>query len=102
MNISTNTTNRGTRGIGNGKTQTFSYRAPAARSVQLVGDFTHWRRDPINLVRNRDGVWQTRVGLEPGEHPYRFIVDGEWRDDPECQTQAPNPYGSANSIRRVE
>jgi hypothetical protein len=32
---------------------------------------------------------------------YRFIVDGQWCDDPECSVRAPNPYGGQNMVRQV-
>ena len=70
-------------------------------SVQLVGDFTHWQKVPIHLRKDADGVWRTAVELAPGTHHYRFLVDGEWRDDPECTLRVPNPFGSQNSVRKV-
>ena len=85
----------------NKRPQTFSITASAAQSVQLVGDFTHWQERPINLHKEANGVWTTTVKLEPGEHHYRFLVDGQWRDDPECTVRVPNPYGSQDSVRRV-
>jgi hypothetical protein len=48
-----------------------------------------------------DGVWRATVKLEPGTHHYRFLVDGEWRDDPECTLRAPNPFGGENMTRQV-
>ena len=39
--------------------------------------------------------------LPPGTHHYRFLVDGEWRDDPECKMQVPNAFGTRNSVRQV-
>jgi 1,4-alpha-glucan branching enzyme len=88
-------------GNGSEKTQTFHFNAPAAMSVQLVGDFTHWQSRPINLQKGPDGIWRTTVELAPGRHHYRFMVDGEWRDDPECTLQVPNPFGSRNAVRQV-
>ena len=85
----------------NHRTQTFSFHAPEAMSVQLVGDFTHWEKQPINLQKGADGVWHATVVLEPGTHHYRFLVNGEWRDDPDCILREPNPYGSHNMMRRV-
>jgi hypothetical protein len=41
------------------------------------------------------------VQLSPGEHYYRFLVDGEWRDDPECPMRVPNPFGGENMMREV-
>jgi 1,4-alpha-glucan branching enzyme len=84
-----------------GKTQTFLFTAPTAMSVQLVGDFTQWQKTPIPMQQGPGGVWQATVQLEPGEHHYRFLVDGQWRDDPECTLRVPNPYGGMNSVRKV-
>jgi 1,4-alpha-glucan branching enzyme len=84
-----------------GRAQTFSFRAPEALSVQLVGDFTQWQERPVNLQKGADGVWQTTVSLPPGTHHYRFLVDGEWRDDPECTLRTPNPFGGENMARQV-
>ena len=81
--------------------QNFSFTAPAATSVQLVGEFTQWQTRPISMQKGPDGVWRTSVALEPGTHHYRFLVDGQWRDDPECKLRVPNPYGSQNSVRQV-
>ena len=83
------------------RAQTFSFRAPDAVSVQRVGDFTQWQERPINLKKGADGVWRTTVALALGTHHYRFLVDGEWRDDPECSLRVPNPFGGENMTRQV-
>ena len=95
----TNSTN--SRNGGRGQKQVFAFSAPGAVSVQLVGDFTHWQERPINLQKGADGLWRTTVELKPGTHHYRFLVDGEWRDDPECALRTQNPYGSENMMRQV-
>lgn len=87
---------------GNGhKQQLFSFTAPSAMSVQLVGDFTHWQNRPVSMHKGADGVWRTSIELAPGTHHYRFLVDGQWRDDPECALHVPNPYGSEDAGRQV-
>jgi 1,4-alpha-glucan branching enzyme len=86
---------------GSGRRQTFSFAAPAAICVQLAGDFTQWQQKPISMQKGADGTWRTAVELEPGAHHYRFLVDGEWQDDPECTLHVPNPYGSRDSVRKV-
>lgn len=83
------------------KKQTFHFTAGDAMSVLLVGDFTHWQAKPIPMRKGADGIWTAAVELSPGTHTYRFIVDGEWRDDPECAIHVPNPYGGQNMVRRV-
>ena len=85
----------------NGKEQTFSFSAPTAMSVQLVGDFTHWQQQPIQMRKGTDGIWRANVALSAGAHHYRFLVDGQWRDDPECELHVPNPYGTRDSVRQV-
>ena len=81
--------------------QEFFYSAPEANSVQLVGDFTHWQRKPVNLVKQADGVWKTSVALAAGTYHYRFLVDGTWCDDPQCTLRIPNIFGSHNMVREV-
>jgi 1,4-alpha-glucan branching enzyme len=83
------------------KKETFSFNGPSALSVMLVGDFTHWQKEPISMKKDASGVWKASVSLEPGVYHYRFLVNGEWRDDPECTLRVTNPYGGENSVRRV-
>ena len=81
--------------------QEFFYSAPEANSVQLVGDFTRWQDHPIQLVKQVSGVWKTSVGLAAGTYHYRFLVDGQWCDDPQCTVRIPNVFGSHNMVRKV-
>jgi 1,4-alpha-glucan branching enzyme len=67
----------------------------------LVGDFTHWQRQPIHLVKQVNGVWKASVALAAGSYHYRFLVDGAWCDDPQCTLRIPNIFGSHNMVREV-
>jgi 1,4-alpha-glucan branching enzyme len=69
--------------------------------VQLAGDFTQWQQKLVNMQKGHDGIWRASVELAPGPHHYRFLVDGQWRDDPECALHAPNPFGSQDAVRQV-
>jgi 1,4-alpha-glucan branching enzyme len=84
-----------------GAVQSFFFAAPAAMCVQLAGDFTHWQREPITMRRGVDGIWRAKIMLPRGTHHYRFIVDGEWKDDPECTLRVRNSLGTENSVREV-
>lgn len=88
--------------LKSGRKQTFSISAPGALNVQLVGDFTQWQECPVNLEKGLDGVWRGTVRLTPGTHHYRFLVDGQWSDDPDCTLRESNPYGGENMIRHVK
>lgn len=79
----------------------FHLEAPAARSVQLVADFTDWESSPLDLIRAEDGVWFIIVPLLPGRYNYRFIVDGQWQDDPRPAQLAVNPFGSVDAVINV-
>jgi 1,4-alpha-glucan branching enzyme len=81
--------------------QLFEFREPTAMSVLLVGDFTHWQKNPISMKKEKGGLWSTTVELPPGTYHYRFLVDGEWRDDPECTLRVSNPYGQKNMVRKI-
>ncbi|HVM47360.1 MAG TPA: isoamylase early set domain-containing protein [Candidatus Acidoferrum sp.] len=81
--------------------RSFALAAPGAKRVQLVGDFTGWQEKPIAMQKRADGTWSTSIELPPGRHMYRFLVDGEWRDDPACARHEPNPYGSQNAVCEV-
>jgi 1,4-alpha-glucan branching enzyme len=83
------------------KKQTFRLSAPQARSVLLVGNFTQWQQHGIRMEKDREGVWIASVELPPGKHTYRYIVDGDWRDDPECSARVPNPFGSQDMVREA-
>lgn len=49
-------------------------RAPSARSVEIMGDFTEWR--PVTL-RNIDGGWWSIVlGIATGIHEINMRIDG--------------------------
>lgn len=79
----------------------FKFQAPNATSVKLAADFTGWAQAPLEMTKSDEGTWTASVSLLPGEYAYRFIVDGEWSDDPLSSYTRPNAYGTANSVKRV-
>ena len=84
------------------KKQSFRFKAPDASSVLLVGDFTKWQQQAIPMKKGKDGIWTASLELPSGRYHYRFIVDNEWKDDPECSLRVANPFGGENMIRRVQ
>ena|ERR1700722_3022975 len=79
----------------------FHLEAPFAESVKLAADFTDWEQFPLDLIKSEDGVWYTDVPLPPGQYAYRFIVDGQWYDDPHPVQLVPNPFGTTNAVMNV-
>jgi len=76
----------------------FSILAPAARNVQLVGDFSGWEQHPVDLKKLKNGEWKATLPLAEGKYEYRYIVDGQWSDDPNCSLRVPNSFGSQNCV----
>lgn len=81
----------------------FHLDAPFAQSVKLAADFTDWEKFPLDMIKSEDGVWYTTVPLPPGHYSYRFIVDGEWCDDPRSILRLQNEaFGRANAVMDVD
>jgi chromosome partitioning protein len=72
------------------------------RKVQLAGDFNDWIPDNGVITRQVDGVVEKIVMLMPGTYQYRYVVDGEWQEDPSNPEVVENFSGGYNSILNVE
>jgi len=79
----------------------FTLFAPDAQNVLLAGNFTNWDRSPVSLKKQKNGLWKTSLELPPGAYEYRLLVDGQWRNDPDCLKRVPNGCGSENCVRVV-
>jgi AMP-activated protein kinase-like protein len=42
------------------------------------------------------------VLLQPGHYEYRFVVDGQWQDDPMASRFAANSFGGLNCVVDVK
>jgi len=80
----------------------FTIVAPEAQNVFLVGDFNSWDTSSRPLKKASKGTWKTSIKLMPGRYEYRFLVDGEWQNDPNCTNFIPNPYGCENCVLTLE
>jgi chromosome partitioning protein len=78
------------------------YRDPAAADVRIAGDFNGWVPDKgvRSLIESEGGIriWTKILHLPPGTYQYRYIVDGEWREDPENPEVVSNAVGGRSSI----
>ncbi|MFP6641304.1 MAG: AAA family ATPase [Myxococcota bacterium] len=81
------------------------FRDPQAADVRIAGDFNGWipDRDVQSHIETQgvDRVWTKVMLLPPGTYQYRYIVDGEWRTDPENGERIPGPMGQPNSVLHV-
>jgi len=76
----------------------FSLEAAGAKEVFLMGDFNNWSPGKHPMQRDKNGIWSKRVMLSPGDHEYKFLVDGQWKEDPRNNRRCANRFGSYNSI----
>jgi 1,4-alpha-glucan branching enzyme len=86
----------------------FRYKAPAARQVNLAGEFNNWlgtvsgRLDPnIDPMKDLDGdgIWEITLPLPPGRYQYKYVIDQvDWQEDPSNPETIDDGYGGFNSI----
>ncbi|HEY4285418.1 MAG TPA: glycogen-binding domain-containing protein [Chthoniobacterales bacterium] len=71
-----------TREIASADEHEFRYKAPDAKSVELMGEWNGWKA--IQMTKGDDGVWTAKVTLSSGTHAYKFLVNGsDWMFDPD-------------------
>jgi len=79
----------------------FGLLEPDAKYVFLSGDFNQWNTSSHPMKKAKNGVWKLALNLDPGEYEYRLFIDGEWKNDPNCHSCVPNPFGTSNCRRIV-
>jgi len=79
----------------------FVAHAPGARSVQLAGDFNNWSPEATFMSPNGGETFKALLPLAPGRYRYRYVVDGQWLNDPHNTYVEANPYGELNSVVEV-
>ncbi len=52
------------------------YHRDAGR-IDVVGTFTGWQASPVRMHRDPGGWWSARVAVDPGEHRFAYLVDGQ-------------------------
>lgn len=77
---------------------TVEYFNPLACAVCLAGGFNEWNPSATPMTKQHDGKWPNEVLLKPGYHEYRFVVDGEWQDDPLASRFVSHMFGGVNSV----
>jgi hypothetical protein len=79
----------------------FSFVAPAAREVFLVGDFNDWDVSKTPMARS-GSTWTVVVPMPAGRHQYSFVVDGKsWSNDPTAPSAPDDGFGHTNSVKIV-
>ncbi len=74
---------------------------PQATEVCVAGSFNEWHPSATPMIRLDAGKWVKELDLPPGRYEYRFVVDGQWVDDPAARETVPNPHGGVNAVLEV-
>ena len=81
----------------------FTLNAPEAKEAAVAGTFNDWKPDPLKPPAKNGGAGalSRTVYLPPGDYEYKFVVDGNWTNDPACADVVSNTFGTTNSLLRV-
>ena len=79
----------------------FEIKAPQAESVFLCGDFNGWDVKKNPMKKNGQGTWNKTIMIEPGTYEYKFLVDGNWENDPDNENYSHNNFGTQNNWKRI-
>jgi len=80
---------------------TFKLEASEAKEAILVGDFNSWDLKKHTMKKDNKGRWTKIVTLAPGRYEYKFLVDGQWQNDPGNDQMVHNSFGTVNNILNV-
>jgi 1,4-alpha-glucan branching enzyme len=86
----------------NKKDVEFSFYAPEATNVSVVGEFNGWDIQSLPMKRDKSGTWKVRTKLSPGRYEYKFLRDNRWVEELLSGEKAANPFATQNLVRWVE
>jgi len=81
---------------------TVSIKAPEAKEVYLAGEFNNWKLDESSRMEQANGCWTKRLNLNNGKYRYRFVIDGNWTEDPANPVTQLNSYGTLDSLLEIK
>ncbi len=79
----------------------FQIQAEAGSEIYLAGSFNNWD-DKANKLRKSKDKYVTSIVLQKGSYEYKFVINGVWCVDPNCDDWQPNSMGTINSIITVQ
>lgn len=64
-------------------TVTFNYRGDLSTTeVYVPGSFNQWDEKGLPMEYEGENIWSITTPIQSGVHEYKFIVNGEWVNDP--------------------
>jgi hypothetical protein len=77
----------------------FAFKAEHAETIEILGLNSDWENSII-MSRKKDGTFSADVNLpKDSKHEFRYLVnETEWLNEPGADEEAPNVFGSSNSV----
>lgn len=72
-----------------------------AQNVILSGSFNRWDEHLYKMIKTDNG-WQLNLELPANYYEYKFIVDGNWIEDPHNPKKATNEFDEYNSVLEIK
>ena len=72
-------------------------------NVFLAGSFNDWNDAKTRMTdADGDGTYTVSLLLPQGSYQYKFVVDGQWQQDPNNPEGADDGFGGQNSVLKVD
>jgi len=72
-------------------------------NVFLAGTFNDWNDSKTRMTDgDNDGTYTVSLLLAPGTYHYKFVVDGNWQQDPANPEGVEDGFGGQNSVLKVD
>lgn len=85
------------------KRVTFQISSNPNSDVYLAGAFNNWDAQRHRMKDTRgSGKYTITLMLQKGEYEYKYVINGNWVVDPECQDWVRNQFGTLNSVKKVD
>ena len=79
---------------------TFTVKEEEANNVSLVGSWNSWNTESVPLKKLKNGTFKATLDFEKDKsYEFRYLVDGEWKNEEEADDFAWNDYAAdQNSV----
>ncbi len=79
---------------------TFSVSVKEATSVAVVGDFNNWDVEAGTMEKLKNGTFKALLEIpKDASYEFKYVVDGEFVNEPEADSQVWNDFaGAENSV----
>jgi glycosidase len=72
-------------------------------NVFLAGTFNDWNDSKTPMLdADKDGTYTVKLLLAQGTYQYKFVVDGNWKADPNNPNGTDDGFGGQNSVLKVD